>query len=55
MELCLHKILSRRSFGVEFHNIASFGWRLSLSCVKGHGTKIVWMEFRFSRMNRSVK
>lgn len=35
MELCLHKILSRRSFGVEFHNIASFGWRLSFSPCKG--------------------
>lgn len=35
MELCLRKILSRRSFGVEFHNIASFGWRLSFFPCKG--------------------
>lgn len=38
VELCLRKILSRRSFGVEFHNIASFGWRLSFFRVKEHGT-----------------
>ncbi|TGY70907.1 hypothetical protein E5339_08200 [Phocaeicola sartorii] len=35
VELCLRKILSRRSFGVEFHNIASFGWRLSFFPCKG--------------------
>ncbi len=38
VELCLRKILSRRSFGVEFHNIASFDWRLSFFRVKEHGT-----------------
>lgn len=35
VELCLRKILSRWSFGVEFHNIASFGWRLSFFPCKG--------------------